>query len=508
MGIRIARLVAADELGLRVVVDVPAPREIEWAHVSELSAPGPWLMGGELLLTTGLQLPDEATAAHAYCEGLRDSKVAALGISVGTGLSHESIPESLVEAARATGIPLLEVPFATPLEAIVRSVARMLELERTERLRQALKAQSALAASTISPGGLEGVLASLASATGAWSVVCDRWGAVLAATVEDAEDRIADVRPQIEVVAGVSARTSMTFDESSRLVTMQALGVQGATRGVLVAGKDSPFDSYDRMLVASAVSLLSLELEHRHRSEQASWRQGAQLIGWLARGPVQEAEARARLRRYDLDLVSATAFVVEPAGQDAKALRQRLSEELVPRVRSVLLDEHRGIVRGLVLEATAELAERLKELTPGMHVGVGQAVPIHVAALSLQQASRALAVASTRGEHVVVLSELSSFRAVVELGDRSALRAMADSILTPLDVYDAGLEAPVLVPTLREYLAGSGTAEATAEALGVHRHTVRQRLQRISEISGLDLHNANDRFELLLAVRIRDLVDA
>ncbi len=507
MGIRIGRLVASPDLGLRIVVDAESPRTIDWAHVSELADPAPWLNGGELLLTTGLQLEDEPEAARAYCASLLEAGVAALGISVGVGLTHEQVPGSLVTAARDVGLTLLEVPYATPLEAIVRAVANMLELERTERLRRAFKAQGALTASAISPGGLDGVLRSLAAATGTWTVVCDRWGAVLASTVDDADARVADLRPQLEAVGAVSSTVSVTLDDSSSRLTIQALGAQGHTRGLLVAGKDAEFDSFDRILIASAVSLLSLELEYRHRSEQASWRQGAQLLGWLARGPVQEAEARTRLRRYDLELVDATAFVVEPAGQDAKTLRRSLSTELVPRVRSLLLDEHRGLVRGLVLEAGPDLSERLAALTPGMHVGVGQAVPVHVAALSLQQASRALAVASTRGEHVVVLSELSSFRAVVELGDRAALRAMADSILTPLDVYDAGLEEPVLVPTLREYLGGSGTAEATADALGVHRHTVRQRLQRIGEVSGLDLHNANDRFELLLAVRIRDLVD-
>lgn len=508
MGIQISRLVAAPDLGLRVVVDAPDAREIEWAHVSELAAPGQWLTGGELLLTTGLQLTDDADQAREYCRSLQEAGVAALGISVGESLSHRTIPDALVAAARRTALPLLEVPLATPLERIVRTVAHMLELERTERLRRAFRAQGALTASAISPGGLDGVLTSLASATRTWGVVCDRWGAVLAATVDDAESRVAGLRPHLDTVGGLPPTVSLLGDDDSSRLTVQPLGVDGNARGLLVAGKDTPFDSFDRILVASAVSLLSLELEHRHRAEQASWRDGAQLLGWLARGAVTEAEAAARLRRYDLDLVDATAFVVEPCGQDPRALRQLLAQELVPRVRSLLLDEHRGLVRGLVLEPLGDLRDRLAALTPGMHVGIGQVVPIHVAALSLQQASRALAVASTRGEHVVVLAELSSFRAVVELGDRSALRAMADSILTPLDVYDAGLDEPVLVPTLREYLGESGTAEATAEALGVHRHTVRQRLQRINEISGLDPHNANDRFELLLAVRIRDLVDA
>src|SRR5690625_2811525 len=154
MGIRIGRLVAAPDLGLRVVVDVEEPRDIEWAHVSELAEPAQWLLGGELLLTTGLQLTDDPGWALSYCRSLYEAGVAALGISVGAGLSHDEIPASLVDGAREAGLPLIEVPLATPLEAIVRAVASMLELERTERLRRAFRAQGALTASAISPGGL------------------------------------------------------------------------------------------------------------------------------------------------------------------------------------------------------------------------------------------------------------------------------------------------------------------------------------------------------------------
>ncbi|MGH2924151.1 MAG: PucR family transcriptional regulator ligand-binding domain-containing protein, partial [Solirubrobacterales bacterium] len=46
------------ELGLEIVAGEAAAgeREIRWAHISELADPTPWLSGGELLLTTGIQL--------------------------------------------------------------------------------------------------------------------------------------------------------------------------------------------------------------------------------------------------------------------------------------------------------------------------------------------------------------------------------------------------------------------------------------------------------------------
>ena len=38
---------------------------VRWVHISELEDPTPWLSGGELLLTTGLQLGDEATPSSS-----------------------------------------------------------------------------------------------------------------------------------------------------------------------------------------------------------------------------------------------------------------------------------------------------------------------------------------------------------------------------------------------------------------------------------------------------------
>lgn len=505
MTIAIERLLAMPDLGLRMVVE-GVTRSIDWAHVSELTDPTPWLSGRELLLTTGLQIADDADFCLTYCRHLCKAHVAALGLSVGPGITHETLPQHLVEAAEATGLTLLEVPFRTPLEAIVRAVARMLELDRTDQLRRAIKAQGTLTASAVKPGGLNGVLHALSAVTGMWAVVSGRWGTVLASTVPDGAARVAKMQKQIEASGLPTLAAAASIVDGDARVSILPLGVDGAILGVLTVGKENSLDSFDRILLSSAVSLLSLKLEHRRRAEQATWRHGAQLLDWLIRGPVRPRDVQERLRRHDIQAREATGVVIDPVGQRPAALKDLLALELVPDVRALLIGEHEGLVRAVVLDPAPDIEMRLARLTEGTHVGVGHRMPIHLASLSLRHATRAMAVARARGEHIVTLASLRSFQAIVELGDPVVLRAVADAVLTPLDAYDAGLDEPILVPTLREYLSGPGTAEAAAEALGVHRHTLRQRLQRIGEVSGLDLHSSNDRFELWLATRIRDLL--
>ena len=87
-----------------------ADREIEAAAVSELAHPGPWLQGGELLLTIGLLLPDTVDGCRTYLAELDAAGVRAVGLGLGAELPYQAAPERLVVAADAIGMPLLTVP--------------------------------------------------------------------------------------------------------------------------------------------------------------------------------------------------------------------------------------------------------------------------------------------------------------------------------------------------------------------------------------------------------------
>jgi len=62
-----------------------------------------------------------------------------------------------------------------------------------------------------------------------------------------------------------------------------------------------------------------------------------------------------------------------------------------------------------------------------------------------------------------------------------------------------------LVPTLKAFFANHGNLSKTAESLYLHRNTVSYRLQRIEELTGLQLDDEDDRFQLQLALKLRDI---
>jgi PucR family transcriptional regulator, purine catabolism regulatory protein len=122
------------ELGLTLVSGLQsAQAHVRWVHSTELTDPTPWLKGGELLLTMGIQL-DGPKTQRELIERLVDHEIAGLGF--GTGFTHKRLPAALVTAARKHSFPLFEVPYELPFIAITeRAFAQLLD-ERYEMLQR------------------------------------------------------------------------------------------------------------------------------------------------------------------------------------------------------------------------------------------------------------------------------------------------------------------------------------------------------------------------------------
>src|ERR671917_2459491 len=104
------------EMGLELATgEDAADSPVRWVHISELPDPTPWLSGGELLLTTGIQL-DGDERQREFVRLLADRHLAGLGFA--TGFDHAELPPALVDEAGTAGFPLFEVPYELPFIAV------------------------------------------------------------------------------------------------------------------------------------------------------------------------------------------------------------------------------------------------------------------------------------------------------------------------------------------------------------------------------------------------------
>src|SRR3954453_13001216 len=95
-----------------------ADQRVRWVHISELTDPTPGLSGGELLLTTGMQLTDDESQ-RAFVHHLADHQLSGLGL--GLGFAHRKMPDALVQAAEERSFPIVAVPYETPFIAITEA---------------------------------------------------------------------------------------------------------------------------------------------------------------------------------------------------------------------------------------------------------------------------------------------------------------------------------------------------------------------------------------------------
>ena len=124
---------------------------------------------------------------------------------------------------------------------------------------------------------------------------------------------------------------------------------------------------------------------------------------------------------------------------------------------------------------------------------------------ALHEASSARRMAARHGISalsVVTSDEVASHELLLATVPASVLRSFRERLLGPLLDYDDQHRAELL-PTLREFLACSGSWNICAAKLYVHVNTVRYRIRRIEELTGRDLSRLGDQVDFFLALRIR-----
>src|SRR5215211_8391448 len=164
----------AAQVGLELAAgEETADAPVRWVHISELEDPTPWLSGGELLLTTGIQLKG-ATRQRRFLALLDDHDVAGLGL--GTGFEHKRVPKAIAEEADRRSMPLFEVPYEMPFIAITERAFTRLVNEQYAVLERGTQVHERLERLVVEGSGLDAVLGSLATAIGGTVVVQDPTG--------------------------------------------------------------------------------------------------------------------------------------------------------------------------------------------------------------------------------------------------------------------------------------------------------------------------------------------
>lgn len=486
------------DLGLTVAAGAEhADREILWAHAIELADPTPYLSGGELVMTTGINVGKTTKAQFEYVSRLVSADAAALAFDTGT--SYRQVPEGITSAGDSLGLPILRVPASTPFIAITRAVIDAINAEQLKAVQRTVELQQRLARETLQ-GGIPAVVTALSRALNSTAVALSPEGRPLAAGGPD-QARVTGLAAEL---IGATARkgkgdspTRVTADGDG-YCTLQTVRADSVTRGYLAVRSGRALSDPDRLLVAHAVSLISIEMEKPTRVLDAEQRlRTAVTRGLIANGELVD---RTVLRYFGFESDS-QVVAVALAGVGADLVAQtRVQQGLhLGEVAFLMCPYREEIVTVLPVGEQSRIPQLLATVRaqagPTVVAGVSAAGRLSDIGVLANQA-RAAALSAT-GESVRRYDELGVFGVILADRTPDQVAALCD-VLRPLEGHD-------LLPTLTEFLTHNGHLENAAAALGVHRHTMRNRLVRIAELLDCSLDSADVRAQLLLAVRAREI---
>lgn len=369
-----------------------------------------------------------------------------------------------------------------------------------------LAALDAITEAVESGAGLPEVVRAAARALEASLAVSDAWGATLAVAARSP----AEERSLLSHGDGVSSTPLRVADTVVGTLHMRAKTEPSAPMRrllvTMIASEVERVRAPERVSESAAAdflrAVLSRELSTRDallagaRELALDVQDGASMIvvrahpqaptdeGWRGRvRAVAERGARAVASRSIAALserdgtAGAEVLVLVPGGEEATAARA--AEALLHEMQAGLQGYTFAIGRSRITEDPAELPRAASEALLAANVAEGDS---EGAPLAFEQT----------GAYRLLLSAMSE--------NPSELQRFYGETVEPLVAYDEQYETD-LVLTLETFLEADGNVAGTAQRLFTHRHTIYYRLERVRELSGLDVGSSDGREKLSLGLK-------
>lgn len=123
---------------------------------------------------------------------------------------------------------------------------------------------------------------------------------------------------------------------------------------------------------------------------------------------------------------------------------------------------------------------------------------------SHREAAQALSMAARLNEPApLFFGDLSVYRLLFQLEGSPELESFCREVLGPLMDYTGSGD---LLETLEAFCDRLGNLSQTAEKLFIHRNSLLYRMERISQLAGIDMNNPDTRLAVHLALKIRRML--
>ncbi|MDZ4768967.1 MAG: helix-turn-helix domain-containing protein [Chloroflexota bacterium] len=507
---------------------------ITWSLMVQVQPPAfPDVYGGELALVSldVLRSYDSRLTLADVVRQLASAGVAAIA-------AKEDISQSAITAAAESNVALLALPADSSLPRIERAVNTLIVNQSAQITQRALEIQRQLTRLAAENRDLNSLLSLIARVTAKPVVIHDDAGVLMAQVYPNVARRAGGG-------SGRSLLQSLPYGAFQNWLNRDAPHIEGAiVRSPLgfttvlrvekrIAGYLSlvdtheQLDEFDRMILSYGADVCAVELaKTRAIAFAVEQARGDWVQMWLSGTSADDDMLMARAQQGGFDTDSLYMVAVYRAtssggvGLPLDALIPLVRDELTRRQSAGAVGQYVDMivalypldnlaasprVRRVIDEVRAQLASR----TPSGRVAAGISRPVQgLRALrdAHREAKDAVSIANEIGdrEQSTFYGDLKLYQLLLSLKDRNLeqMRRFYEDTLAPLVEHD-GRKQGDLIRTLNGFFNANGNLAKAASDLDVHRNTLVYRLERISELTGLNLEDADNRLILHIALKIQ-----
>jgi PucR family transcriptional regulator, purine catabolism regulatory protein len=537
--LRDARLLAGEE-GL--------DRRVTSVTVGEVPDIADWLSGGELVLSTMFAFKGDLERQREFCRRVMMAGAAALFVK--TTRFVENIPSDVIELAAKRKFPIVEVPQGLRWTRLMQDVTEVIINRQASQLEQSQAIHRSLLGVVIRGGGWQDLVEEASRLLERPVFVVDVSLELLAASsgLPLPLPTLTEHLQRTEVRAAFSAlgMAEKVFHlQEEGLPAMFALPIVASHKrlGYLCAITDAEQPSAMEMLVLEhSTTIAALEMAQDRVRFETEVRLKGDFVDDVITGGERAGDSLLRRGAFlgcDLSQGSAVLLLGVDEFGGTLARKNLLQEELEAAIERFFAQASRyvsatepsslaslksGHIVVFVCGKTARDPDGLRRLAQ-----VIQEVGLSSGGLSIsagisgfvtdpgqmdrgyQEALVALKVGrKLRGPGALLhFHDVGTYRLLLDIWERDPeqIRSLYDETIGPVDQYDQA-NGTQLVQTLAVFFKHDESLTKTAAELYAHRHTIRYRLEKIAEISGLSVFETEHKERLGLGLKARSLLTA
>lgn len=505
--------------------------QISWARMlksQSVTMAGP--QAGELALvptSTVKRLSGTGRELAKMIGALAQVKAHAVGI-------QGSVDVQTLEAAAENNIAVISLPEEVEASQVERDIVRLIMDAQAQMELRANELQEYLMRQSTSNRGLTAILRALAEKIGKSVIVYDRTGLTLGRGLPSNGNARWERQLALLNDHDLVRKFEDYFNQPQagnwwhyNAMLTAPMMIERQMVGYLCILLDDKLDEFDSIALTRGAAVCSIELAKQRAVEVAMERvRGDWIQVWLSSGPLEDPALELRAERNGFRAEGLYSVVVFRWGaaddfprndqqltseQMAEAIRQELRYRRIDGLvgqyvdRAVLLlpiDDAQHTLR--MKQNTDLIRNRLQNMASHGFVNCGVGRPragLRELRESFREAEKALALSDQlwSSPRVTFFGDLSLYELLLAVNGEQ-LRAFAYSWLADIIAYDDQHKSDLLI-TLDAYFNSNGNMRLTAKELNIHRNTLVYRLNRIAEITQLDMDDANVHLNLRLALK-------